>query len=204
MDFDDFMNIKGTKLFNDLGIDTSSLQHPYNRLTSEAKCIDKKVVADVEIIDNKIHCNHKFNLYLDGSGDRYIGCVLEEEVFAQISTDKIEASVNEEIQLTITAFPSKIEVCDPYLTIFYELISESKETTPVSREQNYYTNYDGKKVYIGQGVNVLEPEQFSIGCRNNIEFKLTKTMKFENKGKHKIYANINKFGTQNSVTITVN
>ena len=203
MDFDDFMAVKGNELFRNLGIDTSQLQHTYNRLTSQANCVDNKAIADIEILDNKDHCKHKFNLYLDGSNDQYLGCEPEIGIFAKISMDKTEANVNEEIQLTITAFPSKMEVCDPYLTIFYELIPESPEPVAISQEQNYYIDYDGNKVYIGQGTNVIAPEQFKIGCKQDSEFKLTKTVKFTEKGMYNIYSNINKIGTQNSVTVTI-
>ena len=119
MDFDDFMKVKGNGLFNNLGIDTSQLQHTYNRLTSQPECVNGNAVADIEVLDNKDHCKHKFNLYLDGSNDEYLGCEPERGIFAQISADKTEVNINEEIQLTITAFPSKMEICDPYLTILY-------------------------------------------------------------------------------------
>lgn len=77
MDFDNFMRVKGNELFGKLGIDTSQLQQTYNRKTSEVKCINNKIIANIEILDNKNHCKHKFNLYLDGSNDKYLGC--EEE-----------------------------------------------------------------------------------------------------------------------------
>jgi hypothetical protein len=74
LDFDEFMAVKGTELFDNLGINISQLQRTNNRATVEVKCVDKKAIADVEILDNKTNCKYKFNLHLDGSNDDYLGC----------------------------------------------------------------------------------------------------------------------------------
>ncbi len=166
------------------------------------QCIDNSVIGDITLLDNANYCEHKFLISVDGKTETYLGCRQVIFGFAQIMTDKEKIKIGEELNLTFTVFPSLLKICDPYVTVLYEPLQRPTEITQRTID-NYYVDYEGRKILIGHYAQAFEPEKFSIGCNENSKFTINKKVVFSNTGNYTLYANINNVGTQNSITVEV-